>query len=136
MKLGEEKATPDQLQRIIRLNNMSGNFNLSNPDREEFFKRLAVSDHQDYSGMISELFERHKDSKVFSVGPLVKILALPPAHALEKSHRLIKDLQYLYGYVAIVSGRGIYGADVYFIDHGPLNLATAADHLSKLNNLS
>jgi len=136
MKFGTEKATPEKLQRIIRLNNMSGNFNLSNPDREELFKRLADSDREEYHEIFSEVFERHKDSKVFSVGSLVKILPIPPAHAFEKSHRLIKDLQYLYGYIAIVSGHGLYGADVYFIEHGPLNLANAAEHLSKLKNLS
>lgn len=137
MKFGKEQvqATPEQLQRLIRLHNMRGNFSMSDTDREELFKRLAASQRQEYYGIVSELLERSDESKVFSVGSLVKILTIPPAHVFETSHRLIQDLQYLYGYVAIVSGPGIYGADIYFIDHGPLNLAAAADQFSKLHSL-
>lgn len=137
MKFGQEKlqATPEQLQRLIRLHNMRGNFSMSDPDRKELFTRLAASERQEYYGIVSEVFERHEDSKIFSVGALVKIFTIPPAHVFEASHRLIKDLQYLYGYVAIVSGAGIFGADIYFIDHGPLKLAAAAEEFSKLNIL-
>lgn len=136
MKFGEEKSTSDQLKNFVRLQNMSGNFALSNPDRDKLFDLIADSDQHDFAAMTSDLFGRKPDSKIFTMGKLVKILMLPPSNALQTHPRVIQDLQYAYGYVAVISGSGIYGADLCFIEHGPKNLALAIENLSALSLLN
>lgn len=136
MKFGIEKPTAEQLRRYVRLWNMSGNFNLESQARDEFFDLLAGSEKEGYGLSLADVFGRPENSKIFSLGALVRIFSLPPSYSLDGSAPVVQELSSYYGYVAVISGPGIYGADLYFIDQGPINLAQAIERFKHLSSLT
>ncbi|WP_223538782.1 hypothetical protein [Pseudomonas sp. BF-R-12] len=134
MKSGEQKIPVENFRTFTRLFGMDSRPPCSHLQYDALIQALADSEEVSFTGCLADVFER-KDPRIFSVGELVRIMALPPSRALKTENDDIRSFASQYGYVAVVTGNGLFGADIYFIAHGALALASATETFSKLSSL-
>ncbi|QKF52812.1 hypothetical protein [Pseudomonas graminis] len=135
MKSGEDKISADNLRTFTSISAMDGRIGWDQDQRASLIQGMADSEKVSFAGCLADTFGL-EDPKIFSVGPLVRIIALPNPIHMENLSEDIKTFASYYGYAAVISGHGIFGAEIIFINHGALALATAVEALAKLNLLS
>ncbi|MCP1511005.1 hypothetical protein [Pseudomonas rhodesiae] len=135
MKSGEQLIPVENLRKFTHLLTMDGRQGWDSNQHAALLQALADSENTSYVGCLADAFGL-EDPKVFAIGDLVRIIALPSSMFMDEISEEVKTFAAYYGYIAVVSGHGLYGADIYFIDHGALALANAAETFSKLRLLS
>ncbi|MFJ2680973.1 hypothetical protein [Pseudomonas sivasensis] len=134
MKSGEELIAVENLRKYTHFLTMDGRESWDSTQRSALLQALADSEKKSYIGCIADAFGI-ENPQVFSIGDLVRIIALPSSLFMSELSDEIRSFATSYGYIAVISGRGLYGADIYFIDHGALALAAAAETFTKLRLL-
>ncbi|RON43536.1 hypothetical protein BK666_20930 [Pseudomonas frederiksbergensis] len=134
MKSGEQLIQVEHLRKFTHLLTMDGRQGWDSTQHAALLQALADSEKTTYIGCIADAFGV-ENPQIFAIGDLVRIIALPSSLFMDELSEEIRSFATNYGYVAAISGRGLYGADIYFIDHGALALATAAETFTKLRLL-
>jgi hypothetical protein len=134
MKSNEQLIPVENLRKFTNFLTMDGRQFWDSTQQDVLLQAIADSERTTYIGCIAEAFGI-KHPQVFSIGELVKIIALPSAVYLDQVGEDIRSFASSYGYVAVVSGRGLFGGDVYFVARGAIALASAAETFTKLKLL-
>lgn len=134
MKTGEQLIQVENLRKFTNILTMDGRQSWVSTQQTALLQAIADSEKTSYVACLADVFGV-ENPKVFVIGDLVRIIALPSSYFMDEVSEEIRSFASSYGYIAVVSGIGLYGADIYFIDHGALALANAAETFSKLRLL-
>jgi hypothetical protein len=134
MKTGEQYIQVENLRKFTHLLTMDGRQSWDSTQQAALLQALADSDKTSYVDCLVDAFGI-ENPKIFAIGDLVRIIALPSSLFMDEVSEDIRSFAFNYGYIAAISGHGLYRGDIYFIDHGALALASAAETFSKLRLL-
>ncbi|QXE10669.1 MULTISPECIES: hypothetical protein [Pseudomonas] len=134
MKTGQELIQVEHLRKFTHLLTMDGRLGWDNTQRNALLQAIADSEKTTYIGCIADAFGI-ESPQVFAIGDLVRIISLPSVVFMDALSEEIKSFASNYGHIAVISGRGLYGAEIYFIDRSALALANAAETFTKLKLL-
>jgi hypothetical protein len=134
MKSGEKQIPLENLRKFTHVATMDGTKGWDSEQLEALYQALSESEQTTFIGCLAEAFGLDHP-KTFAIGDLVRIIALPPSRTMDDKSEEIRTFATYYGYAAVVTGRGLFGGEIYFIGHGALALASATETFSKLSSL-
>lgn len=127
----QQPATAEQLSLVIRLYDFEGQKPLSANESGALLNLVAESTKNTFEEQLAEAFGLTRYDGLSLVNR-VTIYALPFPHAKPDARQVVKSLITFFGYMVVVSGAGLLGAEAYFVKRNALALGKAAEAFSPL----